>query len=232
MTAVSSRELTSQPPVHHLSDELLLDYASGALDEASSLFVSSHLTLCPHCRARQAELDALGGVLLEELEPVSMATDAFASIMARAEMPEAANDSAISRQATKTVDGKDLPAPLRRYFGCDLDGIAWEKKGGGVSVATVPGIGDGSHAFMLKVEAGRAVPQHTHQGNEYVMVLQGAYADENGKFGRGDVELADGDVDHQPIAASGEDCVCLAVTDAPLKFTGSTGWLLNMFVKM
>ena len=95
-----------------------------------------------------------------------------------------------------------------------------------------PGIGDGSHAFMLKVEAGRAVPQHTHRGNELVMVLKGAYSDAAGRFGRGDVELADGDVDHQPKAEFGEDCICLAVTDAPLKFTGSLGWLLNVFVKM
>ncbi len=232
MTAVSARELTSQLPKHHLSDELLMDYASGALDEAASLFVSSHLTLCPHCRARQAELEALGGVLLEDLEPVSMAEGAFDALMTRLELPEAANDADAALLASKTVAGKILPSPLRRYFGCDLQDISWQKKGGGVSVAPVPGIGDGSHAFMLKVEAGRAVPQHTHTGNEYVMVLQGAFADASGTFARGDVELADGDVDHQPIAAAGEDCVCLAVTDAPLKFTGSSGWLLNMFVKM
>jgi len=232
MTAVSARELTSQLPNHHLSDELLMDYASGALDEAASLFVSSHLTLCPHCRARMDELEALGGVLLEDLEPVSMADGALEALMARLELPEAANDVSEAPRQPKLIDGKVLPAPLRQYFGCDLKDIPWQKKGGGVSVALVPGIGDGSHAFMLKVEAGRAVPQHTHTGNEYVMVLQGAFADENGEFARGDVELADGDVDHQPIAAPGEDCVCLAVTDAPLKFTGSSGWLLNMFVRM
>ena len=230
MTAVSARELASEHPVHHLSDELLMDYASGALDEAASLFVASHLTLCPACRARLSELETLGGVLMSDLEPVAMSDGAFDVLMRRLGSGDPANDDAPA--AAKTVHGTALPAPLRRYFGCDLKDVAWQKKGGGVSVATVPGIADGSYAFMLKVEAGRAVPQHTHTGNEYVMVLQGAFADAFGSFGRGDVELADGNVDHQPIAAPGEDCVCLAVTDAPLKFTGSAGWLLNMFVKM
>ena len=90
----------------------------------------------------------------------------------------------------------------------------------------------GQQVYLLKVDAGRAVPQHTHEGNEMVMVLAGSYQDENGTFAKGDVEIADGAVDHQPNAGSQEDCVCLVVTDAPLRFTGSAGWLLNMFVKM
>jgi putative transcriptional regulator len=32
------------------------------------------------------------------------------------------------------------------------------------------------------------------------------------------VECADEAVEHTPIAEAGEDCICLAVTDAPLKF--------------
>lgn len=235
MSVVSARRPAGPIPQHHLSDDLMTAYAAGSLDEASSLFVASHLTLCPECRRRAAMLDAVGGLLLEDLAPVEMKAGALEAVMAMAE-PGAeapANDQPASlTSARNSVFGSDLPGPMRAYYGCDLDGVVWERQGGGVSVATVPGISDGSHAFMLKVQAGRAVPQHTHRGNELVMVLKGAYNDAAGRFGRGDVEIADGEVDHQPKAESFEDCICLAVTDAPLKFTGSLGWVLNMFVKM
>ena len=49
-------------------------------------------------------------------------------------------------------------------------------------------------------------------------MLKGAFEDEVSRFGPGDVEMADEDLDHQPIAVDGEDCICLAITDAPLKF--------------
>lgn len=231
MSVISARGPAGPTPHHHLSDDLLASYAAGSLDEASSLFVASHMTLCPECRRRAAMLDAVGGALLDSIAPAEMSAGALDTVLALAEAP--ANDEPVSlADRRSTVAGSDLPAPMRRYYGCDLKDIVWQKQGGGVSVAAVPGIGDGSNAFMLKVDAGRAVPQHTHRGNELVMVLKGAYSDAAGRFGRGDVEQADGDVNHQPKAEAGEDCICLAVTDAPLKFTGSIGWMLNLFVKM
>ncbi len=49
-------------------------------------------------------------------------------------------------------------------------------------------------------------------------MLKGSFSDISGRFGPGDFEETDESVDHQPIADPGEDCICLAVTDAPLKF--------------
>ena len=43
----------------HVSNDILLSYSSGTLDEASSLLVATHLALCPHCRARNAMADSL-----------------------------------------------------------------------------------------------------------------------------------------------------------------------------
>jgi putative transcriptional regulator len=36
--------------------------------------------------------------------------------------------------------------------------------------------------------------------------------------GRGDIQVADPTIDHRPSAEPGEDCICLAATDAPLRF--------------
>ena len=73
-------------------------------------------------------------------------------------------------------------------------------------------------ARMLYIPAGITIPDHGHHGTELTLVLRGAYSDENDRFERGDIELADQDLHHTPIADSDQDCICLAVTDAPLKF--------------
>ena len=58
-------------PRYHPEDEVLFDYVTGALDEATSLLVATHLVLCPHCRGVVKSLEAVGGALLEGLdEPV------------------------------------------------------------------------------------------------------------------------------------------------------------------
>jgi putative transcriptional regulator len=33
------------------------------------------------------------------------------------------------------------------------------------------------------------------------------------------------------VADAGADCICLSFTDAPLRFTGPLGWVLNRLVR-
>ena len=61
------------------------------------------------------------------------------------------------------------------------------------------------------------------------MVLQGAFYDESDRFGVGDVEVANEDMHHTPIAEAGTDCICLAATDAPLRFSGILPRLAQRF---
>lgn len=49
-------------------------------------------------------------------------------------------------------------------------------------------------------------------------MLQGSFSDETGRFGVGDLEIADEELEHTPIADVGDACICLAATDAPLRF--------------
>jgi putative transcriptional regulator len=75
------------------------------------------------------------------------------------------------------------------------------------------------------------MPTHGHRGQELTLVLAGSFSDEHGTFARGDVEEADEDVEHQPIADPGEDCICLAVTDAPLRLRGIAA-ILQPFLRI
>ena len=53
----------------HVSDEVLLDFASGALGEPWSIAVASHLTFCSHCSESFRKIEAIGGVLLSAITP-------------------------------------------------------------------------------------------------------------------------------------------------------------------
>ena len=59
------------------------------------------------------------------------------------------------------------------------------------------------------------------------LVLSGSFVDGTDLFVRGDIEDADASVTHQPTATLAEDCICLAVTDAPLRFSTGTPFQLS-----
>ncbi|MFN6008473.1 MAG: ChrR family anti-sigma-E factor, partial [Paracoccaceae bacterium] len=169
---------------HHLSDQLLMAYAAGQLPEAFNLVVATHVSLCDDCRARAASFDTVGGALLEEAEEIAMGEDALTCALARIEDLQ---------QATRSEPLKSagiFPAPLADYVGGDLSAVRWRKVGGGVKQAILP-TGKDASARLLFIPAGTAVPDHGHRGMELTLVLQGAFADDNDRFGRGDIEIAD-----------------------------------------
>jgi putative transcriptional regulator len=63
-------------------------------------------------------------------------------------------------------------------------------------------------------------------------VLSGGFDDGDESFTRGDIECADQDTVHQPVAMKGEDCICLAVTTGPLKFFDLFGRVAQPFVRI
>jgi putative transcriptional regulator len=198
---------------HHLSEQLLMAYAAGQLPEAFNLIVATHVSLCDECRARLAAHETVGGALIEEIEEISLAEAALETALARIDgLPQATQRAPLKPAGI-------LPAPLADYVGGDLSAVRWKRIGGGVKQAILP-TGRDASARLLHIPAGVAVPDHGHKGMELTLVLQGAFADENDRFDRGDIEIADEEVEHTPVALAGQDCICLAVTDAPLRFRG------------
>jgi putative transcriptional regulator len=198
---------------HHLSEPLLMAYAAGQLPEAFNLIVATHVSLCDDCRARLGAHEAVGGALIEDIEEIEMGEAALEAALARIDgLPQATQRAPLKAAGI-------LPAPLVDYVGGDLSAVRWTRLGGGVKQAILP-TGRDATARLLYIPAGMTMPDHGHKGMELTLVLQGAFADENSRFGRGDIEIADEDVQHTPVALAGEDCICLAVTDAPLRFRG------------
>ena len=85
-------------------------------------------------------------------------------------------------------------------------------------------------ATLYWIKAGRRMPAHTHDGSEYTLVLQGAFHDVAGRYERGDIAIGDDELDHCPTADASADCLCFAVTDAPLRLTGPIGRIVQRFM--
>lgn len=212
---------------HHLTNALLMGYAAGTLPEAFNLVVATHISMCDGCRAALAEYDALGGEVMLDAAPVDLAEDALTAVLAqiKAQPPVARAAAAPATAAPKPL----FPAPLRDYAGGDLDRVKWRRIGGGVSQMVLKTAG-GASVRLLRIPAGTAVPDHGHRGTELTLVLQGAFVDATDRFAAGDIEVANEDLNHTPVAEAGQDCICLAATDAPLRFTGLMPRIAQRFI--
>lgn len=209
---------------HHLTEELILGYAAGTLPEAVNLAVATHVSLCDECRAAVEAHEALGGSVIERCGTEDMSTGARDSALA------AIRGAAPEVPATQTPDAV-LPAPILSYVGKGLADVKWRPVGMGVKQAILP-TAPGATARLLYIPAGVAMPDHSHNGMELTLVLQGAFEDEDGRFARGDIEIADDAVQHTPVADISEDCICLAVTDAPLRFKRLLPRLAQPFLRI
>lgn len=220
---------------HHFDDATLMAYSAGTLTEGMALLVACHLHWCPHCRDRVAATNAVGGALLDELAPVDMSAGALDQLLALLDDPEPKPAPAgVGRDRAFAAHGRkgkhrEMPEPLAELLGDSLDDLPWKRIGYGVRQLDLALEGKGA-ARLLRISPGVSVPHHTHEGNELTLILRGSYTDETGRFRRGDVADLDGEVKHQPIVDTDEDCICLIATDAPLKFTGLMGRLIQPFI--
>jgi len=206
---------------HHIPDDLLMGYAAGALPQAFDLVVATHVSLSDDARARLAGFEELGGAVLAELEECEVGEDSLEKTLAKiagmAPTPKAS-----------PVAGT-FPKPLQDILGGDESAVKWKSLGMGAKQAIVCS-DDGATARLLYIPAGQAMPQHGHNGMEMTLVLKGAFRDEGGVYARGDIEVANQEVDHQPVAEPGEDCICLIATDAKLRFQGLLPRIAQPFI--
>ena len=203
-------------------DGLMARYVAGRLPEPARVLVEAHLEISPRNRPLVTSLEDLAGIALDQETPLplSQRDSRLQAIFATA--PARERKSVKSRVSL-------MPEALMRFIGHDINDIPWRTKMPGYKEFNIGEI-DGCEANMLWIRAGRKMPSHTHEGAELTLVLDGAFSDLNGRYGRGDIAVADDSVDHRPIAEGDQPCICFAVTDAPLRLTGSFGQMFTDFI--
>jgi len=206
---------------HHTPDALLAAYAAGSLPAPFALVVAAHISLCLQCRAAFDAHQAAGGVVLDEIDTRSLSADLKSDTLALLDAP-------VLEKPTFSRSGV-YPAPIMEV----LKGRQprWKSLGMGVRQSILQADTTGS-VRLLYIPPGQAVPDHTHGGLELTLVLQGSFSDETGQFGVGDLEIADPDIEHTPTAGEGPPCICIAATDAPLRFNALLPRILQPFFRI
>lgn len=210
---------------HLLPTEILSDYASGAASPGVALLVSAHMTHAPQARRAVADIETCFGAILSDTQPTDMRDGALDEIFSRIDGGEVEAQTAESASS----DTGPLPAPVLEAVGCDFDDIPWKFRMPGVSVHDLDGYGaEGEKVQLLRARPGVSVPQHTHNGTEMTLILQGTLLDQGIAYHPGDIALNDEDDDHQPRVIGHETCYCLIVQHGDLKFTGKFSRILNL----
>ncbi|GFE66319.1 ChrR family anti-sigma-E factor [Litoreibacter roseus] len=213
---------------HHLTDQLLLSYAAGTLPEAFSLVLATHISMCDECRARLGAFETVGGAMLEASVDNATEVDLASTLKLIAGGPK---DPILVKPLAQKRESRVFPQALTNYVGGDLASVKWRSVGMGVRQSILKTSGEAT-VRLLHIPAGCAVPDHGHRGLELTLVLQGAFRDETDRFARGDIEVANEDMEHTPVAEEGMDCICLAATDAPLRFNGIVPRIAQPFLRI
>jgi len=192
--------------IHHPDDATLMAYAAGSLPEALSAVVYAHSRVCARCRSALADMELLGGVLVEDLDGVGL---------------ERSASSALGAPGASGGNVARAEHPLADYLSGDLDELPWRRLGLGVWHVPLSLSQDASGDLrLLKVAPGQVMPEHGHGGSELTLLLAGSYRDEIGEFRAGDVADLDDEVEHTPVADPKSGCICLIASEQRARFKG------------
>lgn len=175
--------------------------------------------------------DIVGGTFLEDEAPAALEADAANRALARID----ALASIDARARTAAGDaGRGLgevlmlPDPLREaVFEAMGDGSRWKFLGFGIRSLKLPMDG-GGETQLLRIEPGANVAEHGHEGEEYTLVVTGAFHDGHDRYGPGDVNVGRPGFSHEPKAEPGEVCYALAVSFGAPRF----GFPINILQKL
>lgn len=201
---------------HHPDDTLLMAMATGHQAAGAAIVVGSHVEGCPACQGRVRQLEAVGGVLLEDIVPHLLHPGALGRTLAALDAPTVAQRPAPSSVKPRPAlpDGAHWPQALDH---CDIAPWRWLGPGVHMSRITVP-YDRAANVFLLRIGAGKLLPVHTHSELELTQVLCGEFHDGRSLFGPGDFDGADPSIHHQPVVQSGGECICLAAVEGKLVF--------------
>lgn len=210
----------------HPNLDLITEFSAGTLPLAQAACISVHVGDCEHCRNLTEQLTQVATMLFEKLDPQAVNETQLDAVLSRLDEQAPLEYPRIAERDDST------PGILQRLMSRDFSDLSWKKMGSSLRISYLR-TGDPSHEFALyHIKAGGRIPEHAHRGSEMTLILTGGFSDSQGSYHQGDfIYREPGDV-HAPTALQSEDCICLAVLNAPLKFTDWKFRWMNPFLKL
>ncbi len=194
-------------------NELIFGYSSGNLGEAKSLFTSMYLYLNGSAAKKALVFDNMLGGNLNDIEGVKLKKLNYLDCI---KSPE-----------TKKINVKSLVNPLTNLIG-EINKLNWKTIYKGFKEFNIP-VNDRDSVKLIKMDPGTSVPLHSHNGKEYILVLEGSFCDEYGDYNKGDMQINDQKIKHNPTANNENGCICLSITENDVVFFGKFASVLNLF---
>ena len=196
-------------------NELIFNYSSGSLGEAKSLFVSMYLYLNSLAAKKASIFDNIladSFANLDEIAPKKL------------NYKDCIKTTSINNSSNKISGNIN---PITNLVG-SLENLKWKSIYRGFKEYTLP-VNDSDTIKLIKMDPGTSVPLHSHNGKEYILVLDGSFCDEHGEYKKGDMQINDQKIKHHPTASNNDGCVCLSITENEVVFFGRFGSILNLF---
>ena len=194
-------------------NELIFGYSSGNLGEAKSLFTSMYLYLNSIAAKKASIFDNMLAQNFSELKDIRLKKLKYTDCIK--------NDN--SKKQNNNLSNN----PISLLIG-DLNNIDWKTIYKGFKEFKIP-VNDNDSVKLIKMDPGTSGPLHSHNGKEYILVLDGSFSDEYGEYSKGDMQINDQKIKHNPTACNSKGCVCLSITENDVVFFGKYGSALNLF---
>jgi putative transcriptional regulator len=196
-----------------LKNELIFHYAAGTTSIAKSLMASTYLFLNSHESQIYQKFEKYCGEELKKsplIEPTNLkAEDCIKALTHEKEKIEVSNNNPIN---------KFIPS---------YSSLKWKKIFKGFYEYSL-NLSKKDNIKLIKMNPGTSVPLHSHNGKEYILVLEGSFNDEYGNYSKGSLQINDSNVKHTPIANDKNGCICLSITEKQLVFYGPFAPILNL----
>lgn len=205
---------------HHLSDDLMAEYAAGSVDPGHALVIACHTTLCPECRAQIEEHESIAAALWLELDVnLDVGLDPAESPPRFPTLLDALPEqlSRIPDEPAHAHGSTILPRPLVELVG-PLDLVQWRRPFPGLRVHSFEVPGSQLTMRLTQTRPGLGIARHGHSARELDLVLSGGlYDHELGtEYERGDLQITDETLEHNLRVLPGEVCTILTACEGTI----------------
>ncbi len=211
---------------NHPTDELLAAYSAGSLPLSQALCVSAHLEHCPACMRKLQRFNRVGSELMSQLKPAPASDALKDNLMAKLDLL----DETVVEPEPSSTD-PSIPRCLHQFIDRGYQDLPWKRVSADIQSVELCRDSNGARVELLKIRPGGSATTHTHLGDEYTVILEGSFSDEKGLYRQGDFMVKDASDRHTPVATQDRECICLAVTEGPIQFTGFFSRLFNPLLR-
>lgn len=217
-------------------DWLLMKYAAGALRPYESLIVATYLAINPAARERLALYESACGDMMDSQESAPVTEACLEKVMGV--ICGTAPKAQPARPARVSVPpALRIPEPfstlMHQY--CPEQRLSWTQVSNGImkiDIRLCHSEPRQRRLRLLRLAPHQRTVQHRHRGLEITLVLEGSFGDETGSYAAGDVVVInDPRLSHCPQAGE-QGCLCLILTDAPLRYADPIVQLLSLFRRL